>query len=375
MVFDGSDLRMPAKNATGVKDGVVVFGYYGHGNLGDETNLRQLISELRTLDPLLPIAVISGNPEQTAVRYSVPAFGRLALGQLQSHFRNMKWLIGGGGNLFQDRSSLRSLVYYSGLVQLAKYCGMKIFLYGQGIGPVRSRVGQSIARSALNQADLISLRDKLSWLALADLGVTRPEVHWTADPLLMMNPISKTAVRRFWGETPDHCSRVGVVLRRERVIPIRAWIDLVRSLRKENRVAVYLIITEPSDFQLAATVAEAAGVMLLPPAADWEELQAAIGGLDLVVSARLHGLVAGVVQGVEGFGLSCDPKIEGFCLQLNLPFQQMQKALDLEVLSGRILRQLYQPDLEETCTQAKVSFWQNRARENRVLLKKVIAPR
>ncbi len=352
----------------------MIFGYYGHGNIGDEANLRLLIRELRQIEPALPITVISANPAQTAFRHRVQACGRLELWSWLAPFRRSEWLIGGGGSLFQDHSSLRSLLYYAGLTVLAKICGMKVLLYGQGIGPFETRIGKKLAGLALNRADLIVLRDRLSLAALSALGVTRPELHWTAEPLLVTEPVPKPQIIHYWEPySADRRFRIGVAIRRDRAASFQDWAGLVQLLKSQNDVSVYLLITEPADLQLAEIVAVATETVLLPPAEEWEELQTAVGGLDLLVSARLHGLVAAAVQGVPGFGLSCDPKIEGFCLQMNLPFRRIRSAADWDIMPQRILGKLYHSDEKGSPGLGpEVSCWRARAAENRMLLEKVI---
>ena len=47
---------------------IVISGYYGFGNAGDEAMLAAMIEALSDLDPHLNIIVLSGNPEDTRRR-------------------------------------------------------------------------------------------------------------------------------------------------------------------------------------------------------------------------------------------------------------------------------------------------------------------
>jgi len=42
--------------------------------------------------------------------------------------RNSKLFINGGGSLIQDNTSTRSLIYYLGMIWLAKKMGMKVMI-------------------------------------------------------------------------------------------------------------------------------------------------------------------------------------------------------------------------------------------------------
>jgi hypothetical protein len=136
---------------------VVIFGYFGCGNIGDETNLSHLITLLREMDPRIGITVVSACPEETGRALQVATVGKWDFRGINRAFQAANLLISGGGALFQDRTSFRSLLYYSALVLWAKFLKIKVFLYGQGIGPLKSRPGRWLASLALSRVDLITV--------------------------------------------------------------------------------------------------------------------------------------------------------------------------------------------------------------------------
>ena len=56
---------------------IVVSGYYGFGNAGDEAMLAAMIEALTDIEPNVQITVISGNPDDTKRRHGVCAVYRL----------------------------------------------------------------------------------------------------------------------------------------------------------------------------------------------------------------------------------------------------------------------------------------------------------
>ena len=138
---------------------------------------------------------------------------------------------------------------------------------------------------------------------------------------------------------------------------------------------LYLLAMEKRDlgFLMQVMVESDPTIKLLPTQQSWEELQKAVGGLDLAVSLRLHGLVAAVVQSIPCFGVAIDPKIEGFCLQVGIPFFRPTAKIDWLNLSNRILKYLYQPLNERKPWESQVPFWKARARENQFILIKQLA--
>ena len=105
---------------------IVIFGYYGTGNLGDETNLRELVAYLKTETKITGITVISNDPFGTSQALKVGTIGKFEWLEIWRKLRQAKVLIGGGGSLFQDRTSLRSLLYYSAILIMAKLFKVQI---------------------------------------------------------------------------------------------------------------------------------------------------------------------------------------------------------------------------------------------------------
>ena len=87
---------------------VVVSGYYGFDNLGDEAVLAGTVQALRTRHPGMEIAVLSANPELTARAHNVRGISRNRPGDLLRALRECDLCLSGGGSLFQDVTSWRS---------------------------------------------------------------------------------------------------------------------------------------------------------------------------------------------------------------------------------------------------------------------------
>ena len=55
---------------------LVISGYYGFGNAGDEAMLAAILEAILEVVPDADITVISGNPGHTAANHGVKAIGR-----------------------------------------------------------------------------------------------------------------------------------------------------------------------------------------------------------------------------------------------------------------------------------------------------------
>jgi len=352
---------------------VVIFGYFGCGNIGDETNLSHLVSLLREIDLGIVITVISADPAITAQRFGVAAVHKYDFKGIYQVLQEAGLLIGGGGSLFQDRSSLRSLAYYSALVLLAKRLKVKVFLYGQGIGPVRSRLGKCIARLALSKTDLITVRDRVSIIALADLNVKKPEIHFTAEPLLVKDQVARQLVTGYWERVNSRKRyKVGLIIQETPVVKKQFWAGFINCLNWDRNVELYVLNLDEKDWVFNQKLASYHDINLLDKINSWEGLQAVVGGFDLVLSTRLHGLVAAVVQGIPCYGLAVDPKIDGFCLQWGIPFQVLADDTEELSLGNKVLCFLHQPLEKRLTWLSQMDFWRVRALENQAILKQFI---
>ena len=86
--------------------GILIAGYYGYRNWGDEGSLATVLQVL----PRAAVCVLSGDPAFTEATYGVRALPRMELRTVRRAIRESDALILGGGSLLQDATSLRSLL-------------------------------------------------------------------------------------------------------------------------------------------------------------------------------------------------------------------------------------------------------------------------
>ncbi len=298
---------------------IVISGYYGFGNAGDEAMLAAMIEVLSELDSKIKITVISGNAADTRKRHGVNAVERVNLAGIIRALAKSDLLLSGGGSLLQDVTSERSLYYYLGVICLAKFLRTKVMLYSQGIGPVNGSFAQSVMRLIGNRVDLITVRDEGSREELRRLAITRPQVHVTADPVLAMHPVDKQLGREILrrhgvaGASP----LVGISVRdwQGRENYQAAFSGAVRILQRDLGVRVVLLPMQwPDDRDVSKRLAKQIGgnVTVLEGDYTTSELMSIVGNCDLLLGVRLHALIFAAVMQVPLLGISYDPKIERF---------------------------------------------------------------
>lgn len=104
---------------------ILISGYYGFSNAGDEAMLTAIVTSLKQQDPQVELTVISGHPEVTAKLHPVKAVHRFDLPGIVRALWHADLLLSGGGSLLQNVTSRLSLYYYLSIIGLAGLMGKR----------------------------------------------------------------------------------------------------------------------------------------------------------------------------------------------------------------------------------------------------------
>ena len=302
---------------------ILLSGYYGFGNTGDDSLLAVITEQLRRIRPELGITVLSQNPRATAAIFDVRSINRFSLPALLRESRSARLLINGSGNLMQNSTSLRSLIYYAAVMRLCRKRGCRVMLYASGIGPLYGRRAHQIARRALEETDLITLRDEQSAQLLRELGVEGADTRQSADPACLIEPadpawISYLRTREGLKEG-ERCFAVA----------LRPWSDTVAGYENEIRTAVenirkkhvltpvFISMQRSKDDAICRRLAEHFGAPVLSGLTA-SELTGLLSGMEFVIGMRLHTLIYAADAGVPFIGLAYDLKINALTEQFGM---------------------------------------------------------
>lgn len=160
-------IRAYQLSRTKKRSSAAVIGYFGYGNLGDEETLGVISSALN--DRHIEVIHPTGGKKR-----------RGALGRIRDTRRAIRAshiVILGGGNLLQNETSIRSLIYYCEAIRYARRCGKRILVLSSGLGEISGSFWRKYAMRALLECDFLGLRtdaDIVEYAALSSLCERQP---------------------------------------------------------------------------------------------------------------------------------------------------------------------------------------------------------
>ena len=298
---------------------VVLSGYFGFDNLGDEAILEATLRRLAKIDGIDPI-VLSARPAWTTKQYDVAASNRANPFHLIRDITTSHLLIQGGGGLLQDKTSFRSILYYTFILFLAYILGRRVFILAQGLGPFKRFSSEWLVKEFLSQAVAVTLRDKSSIAYLRPHMPLETPVELVADAAFLLEPCGDDRLKDvLFEEDLDeiHDPLFGIALKGD-IKDKRGQVGLARAIdiiaRGYDMHPVFVPFHHPSDKKFAKKIAgymESESTILKKR---WRpsEYLALFNRFEFILGMRLHSLMFAAKAKVPFAGISYDPKIDEF---------------------------------------------------------------
>ncbi|MBQ2707714.1 MAG: polysaccharide pyruvyl transferase CsaB [Clostridia bacterium] len=298
---------------------VIISGYYGFENIGDDSLLTAMIRGIKAENPEVDITVLAKHPRRLSRALGVHTINRFNIPKVSAAMRRAKLLISGGGSLLQDGTSKKSLFYYVTIMRMAKKRGMKLMLYANGLGPLGSGSSRQRAADIIDAADYVSLRENMSEALAREIGVKAP-LAVTADPAFLTEPCEP-----LWR---DHIKAREGITGRYFVVsvvdgnnfgeknsagaPAMLAAEIAAVAKKYDMEPVFVPMHRSRDIAVTDALCRDCGCGRVVSGLNAAELCGILADAELVIGTRLHMLIFAASMGVPMIGISYDPKIDAF---------------------------------------------------------------
>ena len=307
---------------------VVLVGYYGRGNFGDDVLMVVAYALARQMLPGARIALRIGTPATSPARPPAPGVARLPFGTRDRH----RLVLHGGGGSFFDFAPHRLLDRATNAVLMVRGAAAFVRLdknlrrlvgrprmsartrlgFGLGIGTFTA--GSPKLREVLPvlaDFDALWLRDTESVINLSRLGVALPVVcgsdlaflwgHWCPAELALAPPPARSAR-----------PRVGVILRDWPVGSGAAFAQRIAPVLERLSVRFELTLISldlATDAGTLSALAAFSRVVWAPDRMGIPEFMEKIALQDVLLTARAHGAICGACVGRASVILEIEPKL------------------------------------------------------------------
>ncbi|OGS20182.1 MAG: polysaccharide pyruvyl transferase CsaB [Elusimicrobia bacterium RIFOXYA2_FULL_39_19] len=319
------NIFMPLKTNKMVK--VLICGYFGFNNAGDELILSSVINNLKRKADKIEFEVMYRKGVNSPFLNAIKTVNRWRIDDvINAIFKNDIVIFCGG--LFQDVTGSLSLYYYLALITLAKLTGKKVMLCGVDFVPIKKSKNKILIWAVLRFVNVLTVRSEGSKKFLEENYITNTVL--TADVVFSLRESNQVLYSK------NKINRIAVALKapenktnyEEEVKKIVSLCKVVHQKVKAEFVFVPFHLER--DYNMSVEVLKQLDFKCM--ITRWinpESLFGIIENTDLLISQRFHALVIGIMSGIPVVGISKDSKLEYFLTEFGYK-NYFLKTLDPE---------------------------------------------
>lgn len=359
---------------------IVISGYYGFNNIGDESILTAIISSLKDGIEDIDITVLSKDPQLTKKNHEVNAVNRKNPFAIIKEVRKCDLLISGGGSLLQDVTSNRSIIYYLAVILIGILCNKKVMIYSQGIGPINNPINKYLTKRILDKVDYMTLRDKRSKKVLEDMNIENQSIIVAADPVIGIKKRDLDLGENILVKTNSENIKnplIGFALRgRNKDENLIKVISKVADeiIEETGGSVVFIPFHHGEDVNMLNEIEEKMDnkAIFLRGKYELDEMLSIVGNLDLLVGIRLHSLIFSAIMNVPMVAISYDPKVDYFMESINEPVFCNIEELNSESLAKEIIEKLKKREEYKARLEVEVNNSKRKLIKNREVVKQLL---
>lgn len=294
---------------------ILISGYYGFGNFGDEAILRVLLDKLKDCE----VTILTADPRKTFDTYGVHTVYSFSLEHVAREIARCDVLISGGGSLLQNVTSNRSLWYYGSIIQMAQAFKKEVVIFAQGIGPVKGWFNKMLLKGWLKKANYISVRDEDSFNLLKKWKI--PNVNLVCDPIYSLE-VSQ----------PEKTNKIGIQLRKFETLTDELFDKIVEQIRARyyDREIELLSLQDEMDVGISRVflhklkTAEPKIKAKIVHGLNTNQIIDRISQYDCMIAMRYHACLVATKFGVKTLAIAYDPKVKSLAEDAGIPYLSMK---------------------------------------------------
>lgn len=312
---------------------IVVHGFYGAGNAGDDGILFNMIEQIKSNHPSAQI-VVTVRSKKIPVYIGKHEIQTVLGNDLEKLYHEVKQcdvVIIGGGGLFQDYAGFNpsglfkgdkgAINYYAIPFLFAKMLNKKTMFYAIGIGPFKTAEASSTTSWLIDSADKVTVRDHHSLNLLAKYDCKH--VTLAADPAVNLDYFDNKPIQYFLPNKqviPPQKKLIGINLRSwnfsekaaKHAYSILLKVSHHLILKYNAHILVLPFNKSLKEIQLMEdfknNLPEGSSTIVYYNS-DPVEYKSLCSKLDLMIGMRLHASIFSLGAGVPSIGISYDPKV------------------------------------------------------------------
>ncbi len=334
---------------------ILLSGYFGFGNFGDEAIFAVMKRRFEKLG--LNVFSLVKNP------VGCHEFSRSRFKDIVRAIWNSDIVLNGGGGLLQDKTSMKSIVYYLSILFLSEKFHKKSACFAQGIGPINKSLSKLLLRYVLNNADFITVRDKYSENVLRESGVTNKNLFVTADVAFLFDDEEEIFLpfENFILYSPGKAIRMP---KKETLISVG------RSIQKETGLPVIVVPFYPArDGALAKEVADELKAYFVIPE-KIAQYPYIVKKSSFVVGMRYHSVLFSILKHRAFIGMPYDPKVKALTDEAGIKSIDSYENLNLHDFMEVFRYNFSHRDEIEEHLRSETTVFKKKAEENFELFRK-----
>jgi|GEM_PF-1396276 len=299
---------------------VLLLGYYGHRNFGDDLLMKLSLDHLRKNPKVTSLAVTCEASGTTYVKNMVPYVDRVELMQKRRNYIGDydRVIFGGGGTIFEYRANL-SVSYLMkkrftdflefGLAQ--RRSGTRFASVGLGIGPFADARATQLAMNRLTGHDLVYVRDAVSLQHAKAAGLDARLSHDLS--FLDFDVIDRIR------QSPDKRvnNKYSFIIRnykygKSKNRYLDSMLEVAENLERNGGMVQWLSFQKEYDLPIIDQLQTKGHSVWTwdPDTMKIPDVYAAIADSACVVTARMHGTYAAGMLGIPTVSICLHPKLK-----------------------------------------------------------------